>query len=190
MSNPIKYKTTKAKPGIQDLYHISFKNHTFQGMWHPDNPAGFEEEQESAPGVVGDQSFPYPEPSLPRISVGPTIDQCFRGVFPNVAKLFEEKNYPYMEYNVFQPKFKGTERLILPKELTSQRIVWDACVTEEHCILDSVWMQHTGKVRIFNTNASPTMFIHPFGDPKNPVESVGPAVIRYEWVNRKRSDRT
>lgn len=185
MNPPLQYKTTKAKPGIQNLYHISFKNHTHQGIWRPGNPDGFDVTQESAPGVVGDAAFPYPEPNLPRISVSPTIDQCFRGVFPNVSQYFEEKNYPYMEYSVFQPRFKGTERLILPSELTAKRIVWDACVTDEHCILDNVQMVYAGKVRIFNTNASPTMFIHPFGDPGNPVESVGPAVIRYEWVSRK-----
>lgn len=181
MSDKPSYRAVKSKPGFRDLYHISFKNSTYQGMWSPNNPDGFDESKE----VVGDTSFPYPEPNLPRISVSPTIEQCFRGVFPNVAHYFEEKNYPYMDYNVFRPRFTGRESIILPEELTKQRMVWDACVTDETCILDSVYMQWCGQVRIFNTNASPTMFIHPFGDPANKLESVGPATIRYKWLNKK-----
>lgn len=188
MSKLPNFKTVTAKAalkaGIETLYHISFKNKTFQGMWYPDNPAGFDESEESSPGVVGDSSFPYPEPSLPRISVGPTIEQCFRGVFPNVASMFEKKNYPYMQFSVFTPAFTGNERIILPEELTKHRMVWDACVSDEHCILDPVMMKYIGQVQIENTNVSPTMFIHPFGDPKNPVESVGPATIRYRWLQR------
>jgi hypothetical protein len=180
MGDKLKYRTVKSKPGFKEMFHISFKNSTFQGMWHPNNPDGFDEAQE----IIGDISFPYPEPNLPRISCSPTIEQCFRGVFPNVAHLFEKKNYPYMEYSVFRPRFTGKEDIILPAELTAQRMIWDACVTEETCILDPVHMQFVGRVRIFNTNASPTMFIHPFGDPKNPLESVGPATIKWSWIDK------
>lgn len=179
-----KFKTVKSKAlaGI-NLFHISFKNKTFQGMWNPDNPAGFDESEESSPGVVGDSSFPYPEPSFARISCSPTIEQCFRAVYPNVADMFKKKKYPYMEYSVFAPIFNGREDIILPEELTKQRMVWDACVTDEHCIMDTVQMFYTGQIRVFNTNNSPIMHIHPFNDPKNPLESVGPATIKWEWVH-------
>jgi hypothetical protein len=178
------FKTTKAKPGRAELYHISFKDRSFGGMWSPDNPAGFDESEESSPGVVGDPSWPYGEPSLPRISVGPTIEQCFRGVFPNVAQFFEKKNYPYMQFSVFSPKFVGTERIITPEELTKHRMVWDACVNDEHCILDEVYMGYVGTVIVYNTNKSPTMYIHPFGDEKLKLESVGPATIKWKWETK------
>lgn len=184
MSKLPDFKTIKAKPGRADLFHISFKDKAFRGMWKADNPAGFEEPQEGTQGVVGDTSWPYPEPSLPRISVGPTIEQCFRGVFPNVADFFQKKNYPYMQFSVFSPKFVGTERIITPEELSKQRMVWDACVSEEHCILDDTWMEYVGNVIVYNTNKSPTMFIHPFGDKKLGLESVGPANIKWKWATK------
>jgi len=179
----LKLKTVRPA-GLPDLFHVSFKSKSWQGIWTPGNPAGSEEVEESAPGVVGDQSFPYPEPNLPRVSVGPSIEGCFRGVFPNVAQYFEKKNYPWAQFSVFQPQFTGRERVVLPGELTAKRFVWDACVTEEHCILDPVFMKFIGIIKVFNTNKSPTMFIHPFGDPKLPVESVGPANIKFEWITK------
>lgn len=180
MSKLPKFQTVKSKGITGDLFHISFKNDTFQGMWNPDDPAGFDQSEESEPGVVGDVSFPYPEPSFARISCSPSIEQCFRAVYPNVADMFKKKKYPYMEYSVFRPRFTGKENIITPEELTKRLMVWDACVTGEHCIMDPVYMTFTGRIRIFNTNSSPIMHIHPFNDPKNPLESVGPAVIRYE----------
>lgn len=182
MSKPHNLSTVTFKPGLAQLFHISFKDKSAAGIWLPDDPAGFDESEETAPGVVGDTSWPYPEPSLPRISFSPTIEQCFRAVFPNVAKFFKEKKYPYMEYNVFQPHFKGTERVVTSEELTLKKFVWDACVTEETCVLDPVMVKHVGRIRVLNTNASPIMFIHPFNDPKNPLESVGPSNIKVVYM--------
>lgn len=182
MSKLTDLRTINLKPGVGILFHISFKDKNAAGIWLPDDPAGLDHSEESSPGVVGDPSWPYPEPSLPRISFSPTIEQCFRAVYPNVAKFFKEKKYPYMEYSVFQPIFKGTERVVTSEELTAKKFVWDACVTEETCVLDPIQVKFVGRVRILNTNDSPVMFIHPFNDPKNPLESVGPANIKVQYL--------
>lgn len=185
MSKLPKFNITRSNTPLPELYHLSVKSVADEGVWNPDDLSAFDESQESSPGVVGDPSFPYPEPSFARISVAPTIEQAFRGIYPGVADMFKVKKYPYLEYSVFKPMFTGKENLVLPTELTVRRMVWDACVTQETCILDPIHMRHIGRVRIFNTNASPTMYIHPFGDTKNPVESVGPAIIRWQWIGKR-----
>lgn len=152
------------------LFHISFKNN-LAGIWQPVLPAGME---------LG--SGKYPEPKQPRISVSPDVIGCFRGVFPNVSKFFEEKNFPHMDFYVYSPVFDGGERIWTPELLTTNKAVWDAHVTKEHSILDSVTMGRVGEVRIYNTNKSPTMMTHPFDDINEPEQSVGPKEIKFKWL--------
>lgn len=104
------------------------------------------------------------------------------GVYPNVSKYFEERNYPSMFFHVYSPVFKGNERVVTPETLTHDRHVWDAIATQEYLILDKVQMNHWGTFEVSNTNKEPTHFIHPFGDRRLPKESVGPGNIHYTLV--------
>lgn len=162
------------------LFHISF-NDKLEGIWDPefnqkpDNNHPVKANPDEAP-------FPYPEPSIGRISVAPTLKGCFIGVYPNVAKFFEERNYPHMLFHIYTPEFKGHERVVTPETLTKDRLVWDAVATQEHLILDKVQMNHWGTIEIANTNKEPTVYIHPFGDKTLPKESIGPANINYILV--------
>ncbi len=163
------------------LFHISFKD-DLEGIWTPRLPDGSDETNGPEEEIPDEEKFPYPEPSVARISVSPTIEGCFIGVFPNVAKFFEKDNIPWMNFYVYSPVFKGNERLVTWEMLCKDRVIWDAIVTKEYCILDKVQMVKIGEVKVYNTNKEKTRKIHPFGDKALPVESAGPENIRFEWV--------
>lgn len=159
---------------VGQLFHISF-NGSLKGNWKPrDNHDDAEEGKDTG----------YPEPRLKRISVAETIEGCFHAIYPNVSQFFEERNYPNMHFSVYSPVFKGSERVVTPGLLTSERMVWDAFITGEYLILDEVHMAMVGKIKILNTNDSPTMMVHPFNDKKEPLASVGPEVIRWQWTQQ------
>lgn len=161
--------------GLQ-LYHISFKG-DLAGLWTPGTQAGSD-----VPGESEDSSWAYPEPSMAAISVAPTVEGCFLGVFPNVAKFFEKENFPHMNFFVYQPVFEGHERVVKPVTLTKDKLVWDAHITYEHRILDSVEMVLCGEIEVQNTNKVSTRQTHPFNDVKNPEESVGPSSVVIKWL--------
>lgn len=170
---------------LPKLYHLSFRD-DLEGIWTPREPDGFDEADQVE--VPDEEKFPYPEPSIIRISVGTSIEGCFLGVFPNVAKFFQKDNLPWMNFSVYSPVFKGNERIITNATLTKDRVVWDAVVTGEYCILDKVQMEKLGEVKVYNTNKAKTRLIHPFGDRRLGLEQAGPDTVRYEWVEGPKAD--
>lgn len=165
---------------LPSLFHLSFSG-GLQGTWIPRPPASDEDSGERVE-VPDEEKFPYPEPSIARISLSGSIEGCFIGIFPNVAKFFEKDNLPHMNLYVYSPIFKGEERVVPPTVLTKDRIVWDAVATQEYCVLDKVDMVLIGMIKVMNTNREKTRYIHPFGDRSLPLESVGPEKIKFEWV--------
>lgn len=151
------------------LYHISFRDN-LEGVWIPRNPDGLTED--------------LSEPDLPRISVSPSIVQCFQAIYPNVSKYFEVDDYPHMDFHVYQPHFVGNERVLTPSFLTQNHMVHDAFLTEEHCILDPTFMTHIGSVRIQNTNGNQFLTYHPFDDPQEPERGFAPSAIKFSWLTR------
>lgn len=151
------------------LYHISFDD-KLEGMWIPQLPAGTE---------LGDGV--YPEPKIPRISVAPTLEACFYGVYPNVRKFFDVNKYPSMTFAVYSPVFVGTERVVLPDVLTKEKLVWDAHVTKEHLILDKVSMVKIGEVTFINPDTTSMKEIHPFGDTRLPLTAIGPTLVKHTF---------
>ena len=87
------------------------------------------------------------EPTDARISFSPTIEQAFQAVYANIKHLFDR--YPYLLFYVYQPIFKGSERIVTPEEFSKHRLVHDAHVTGEHSVLDPVEMRLTGRVKIW-----------------------------------------
>lgn len=158
------------------LFHISF-NGDLEGIWTPGTQAGSD-----TPGEAEDSSWAYPEPPMKAISVSPTVADCFVGVFPNVARFFEKDRLPHINFFVYQPRFIGTERVVLPVTLTEDKLVWDAHITQEHRILDKVEMERVGEIEVLNTNKCRTRMTHPFNDVKNAEESVGPSGIIIKWL--------
>lgn len=161
---------------VGPLYHISFKD-SLEGLWVPGTQAGSDE-----PGEHEESSWEYPEPSMTAISTALTIEGCFLGVFPNVARFFQKDKLPWMNFYVYTPVFEGHERVVTQATLTKGKWVWDAHVSGEYRILDKVQMKLVGEVKIFNTNKASMIMTHPYGESALGQESAGPSVIKYEWV--------
>lgn len=164
------YKDNKFK-----FYHISFKDN-LEGMWNPKNPDGYgiNIDEYKASGIA--------EPNLPRISVSTSIEKCFQAIYPNISKLFEEKNYPYMEFYVYTPILKGNEKIISSEELVSKRMVHDAHMTDEYVILNPVYMKKIYKIKIYNTNKNTFLYHHPFNDNKITKIGFAPDNIKYDII--------
>ena len=171
----VRYVRSRLLGNLQ-LYHISF-NGELEGLWVPGTQAGSD-----TPGEAEDSSWAYPEPAMTAISLSPTVEACFVGVFPNVARFFEKEHYPHMNFFVYQPVFEGHERVVKPSTLTKDKLVWDAHITQEHRILDNVVMSRIGEIEVLNTNMSSTRETHPYNDVKNPKESVGPSRVVIKWL--------
>lgn len=163
-------KAREVKP--PRLFHISQEG-DLDGWWTPRNPAG-------EPGGIYNQ---YREPDLPRISLAPTIRGCFSGVYPNISAKFEEENLPYVDFHIYEPHLTGEERVITNDELTTRRMVMDAHVTGEWCIVDPVMMKHVGKIRIYNTagEGEPFITFRPFDDPQYAGEEIGLAPMKFKY---------
>jgi hypothetical protein len=169
--NVKKLVVPKTEWSFGDLFHLSL-NGALEGLWTPGEQAGFD-----TPGEQEDSTWAYPEPPMQAVCVAPTLEGCFLGVFPNVAKFFEVGKVPYLNFYVYRPKLTGKERIVSPQVLTNERLVWDAHVTGEWRILDPVEMRMVGIIQVRNTNRSPTRMTHPFNDSSLPLESVGPQDI-------------
>ena len=165
---------------VGELYHLSFAG-TKAGVWSPMTPAGTE--------LVEEQDEEFGEPPIPRISFSPTLEQCFRAIYPNIDFYFKDKKYPHLDIYAYRPRFTGRERLVLPETLTTERWVWDAHVTKEHWLLDKVRMELVGRYRFYNTEDGTRGFAtRPFNDPMEDLSSyVGPTVVEFIPLNKSPS---
>lgn len=126
-------------------------------MWKPMIPAGSNEK-------TTDMS----EPDYPRISVSPTLGQCFWAIYPNISRFFEEKKYPYMDMAVYVPVITSSTQLMSNEEIVKKRLVHDAHITGEYFILSDVKMVKHSEIRIFNCTKNKEIWFHPFNDKKYP----------------------
>lgn len=156
-----------------ELFHLSF-NDKLEGLWRPKLPDGSEL-----------PSGQYAEPNTPRISFSPTIEGCFRAIYPNISHLFEVKKYPYLVFRVYRPILTDKIHLVTPDELTKEKQVWDAHVTREYHTEQAVKMVKVGKVMVKSPKNKSFLKTHPFGDKQLPPKNVGPKHIEWEWVERK-----
>jgi len=169
-------KSTRSKLlELPPLFHISF-NGKLEGVWDPEFNQKPDDNHPEEPVAEEDQW--YPEPSIGRISVAPTIEGCFRGVWANLSMI----HYPHVNYYVYSPVFKGKERVVTPDTLVKDRLVWDAHVTQEYLILDEVEMKLVGEIQVVNRRMGPYLRIHPFGDPKEPETRLGPEFLQWKWT--------
>lgn len=155
---------------MKTLYHISFDS-SLEGTWEPLIPAG---------SAINKTELS--EPDIPRISLSPTIEECFKAIYPNVSKYFEIENYPYMEFYVYSPVLTGKERIWTPSYLTNNRLVHDAHETNEHCILVPTYMRLVKKVKILNTNRSEDLMYYPFNDKNLEQKYLCPKTIHVKEI--------
>lgn len=150
------------------LYHLSFRDN-LEGRWIPRNPDG-----------TALESIDISEPDLPRISVSTDITKCFQAIYANVFHYFENDHYPYIDFFVYSPVLTGKEEILTPEQLRKKRMIHDTHITDEYCILDPVQMNLMMKVRIFNTNKSPKLKYHPYGDRRTQEWNLAPRDVKHE----------
>lgn len=159
---------------VDELYHLSFSGKK-EGVWKPLTPAGTEE--------VDQDEVEFGEPLVPRISLSPTLEKCFRAIYPNIDFYFHHHKFPHLDIYAYRPKFKGHENVVKPETLTEQRWVWDAHVTEEHWVLEAVEMELVGRYRFYNTEKGSKdrgYKTKPFNDPHyKGVGYVGPTKVDF-----------
>lgn len=142
MTGILKRHAVRVNDSLPRLFHISFRA-DLEGVWEPREPEGDYDPSidESLVGEVIDK----------RISLSPTIEQCFQGVYANVKHLFTNQ-HKSLTFNVYSPKYNGSELIVTPETLTSQKFVHDAHITKEHCIITKVRMVKIGRVSIEEPN--------------------------------------
>lgn len=141
-----------------ELYHLSFKP-TLNGRWKPRQPHGSNTSEEAKTKLTY-ENLP------PRISVSPTIQQCFWAIYPNISQFFEVKRYPYIVMYVYRPKITYRTKVIGNNEV--KRHVHDAHITGEICIISSVIMEKIAKIKIYNPVKNPEVKYRMFNLPDKP----------------------
>lgn len=138
------------------FYHISFQDN-LEGIWYPTTPKGSNTSEKTD----------FSEPDIPRISVAPSIENCFRAIYPNISENFEINKLPYMDFFVYHPLEIIKKKTLNWEELTKRKYVHDAHVTKETWIIEPVKMILISKIRIFNTDKpNNELFYRPFDDEK------------------------
>jgi hypothetical protein len=135
------------------LYHLSF-NPNLEGKWTPKVPDG-----------KSDIKTLMTEPIYPRISLSPSFEQCFWGIYPNVSHFFEKENLPHMDMVVYTHVLTKRVQLTQNKEIVENRLVHDAHVTGECFITTSVIMHKHASVRVYNCVKNPEIEYRPYNDP-------------------------
>ena len=149
------------------FFHISFRD-DLEGIWRPMTPAGSD---------IGKKTK-LSEPDIPRISVAPSIEDCFRAIYPNVSKYFETEKYPWMEFFVYSPLYMEKKRTLNWEDLIEKNYVHDAHVTKESWILDPVKMILVMKVKIMNTERKNNELLYrPFNDKNQELRYHSPKEI-------------
>ena len=86
---------------------------------------------------------PHPicsEPLPPRISTAPTLEGCFGGIYPYLANTFQDKNIKEKEFYLYQAIPDKHARVLTPTTANNEWLVYDAFLTQEHCIFGKVTM--------------------------------------------------
>jgi hypothetical protein len=154
------------------LYHISFDSKLAK-VWEPEDPLG---------GIKVSQQLA--EPSIPRICLSPTIEQCFQAIYPNVSQFFEKKNYPHMDFYVYVPEIEQDTLVVYSKTLTTEKLVHDAHMTKEHWIISPVKMNRYSKIRIYNTNDNKVLNYYPYNDKTKTKVFFAPTNIKIEELKK------
>lgn len=144
--------TLKTLTIVPDYFHISFDK-KLEGVWKPMLPAG-----------SSSKKTDLSEPDYPRISVGPSIEQCFWAIYPNISQYFEKEKYPYLEFMVYRPVITDETKIMRNSEIVREHLVHDAHVTEEAFILNDVMMEKDKIIRVKNCTKNKEIWYYPFND--------------------------
>lgn len=169
-------KSVRVKKPYPVLYHLSFSSQ-LEGTWVPKPPDG--------DGIISDDPDLFPEPGDARISLPPTLEQCFQAVYANVKHLFEQSPDDTLTFSVYVPKFTGKERIVTPDILTKERLIHDAHITGEHCVLDPLKMVWSGQVIVEKPLDSKKIHYYAFGEKAKKYYGWLPGEVRVKNVPTK-----
>lgn len=168
--------------GKDKLLHISF-NQGLPSVLKPKQPTGSKFTKRVKRSI-------YYEDLPPRVSFAPTIQNCFNGIYPNIAKFFEEHNYPYIVMYVYQGLPDATTEILSKSE--TEKKLWDYKHTKEIVVLSPISIKLLAEIKITNPlnkdGTYPTsgeIYGTAFNDPKNEKKFIAPIV---DWRVTKRFD--
>lgn len=126
-------------------YHISFDDDLPETLT-PKLPEGSDSEE----------SGDYPEPPTSRISFSPSVELCFRAVYPNISHLLENSKEPNITFSVYV--FYDKPIKLKPVDVED---VHDAGITLERITRVPTRIKKLGKVTIKNTSDDKGLFYLP-----------------------------
>lgn len=153
---------------LTTLHHIS-DNGNLEGIWKPRVPAVFDTEKITAP-----------TDNFARICVAPTIHNCFQSIYRNISNRFNEKTNESLVFYVYTPVLTGNERVLDPNYLTTNKLVQEAHVTQEHCIIDPVEMVLSAKIEVTNIDNDKQTYYKPYDDSSAPSVYLAPSQIIFK----------
>jgi hypothetical protein len=153
---------------IPPLYHISF-NRKLPLTLVPREPWGSElQPDESQPQDIptDPDSWIFAEFQTPRVSFSPSLFHCVQAVYANTHHLFESPRgmKEGLEFAVYRHDPRSRARIMFPEDLSKQKAVWDAHITQEHCFLDPVQVYYCGTFVARLLNGVNGFDVHPFND--------------------------
>lgn len=161
---------------IPALFHISF-NPALPNTLHPKLPAGFKDANDPKNPI---KTSVFREDLPPRICFAPSVEHCFRSIYPNVSKYFEKLKYPYMIFHVYV-LVECDEKTLLDNEEISKK-VWDGWFTKEHAFTGSVKVKRIAKIRVMNffNESRDLQLIKPYQEENYPTSSAVPDNLKIE----------
>lgn len=94
----------------------------------------------------------FSEPLPMRISTSSSLDGCFGGIYPKLAREFNDKskNIKSKQFYLYRVHLDPKARVLLPTTAKDEWLIYDAHLTHEHCIFGKVHMELDSIVTIKN----------------------------------------
>lgn len=156
MESPVDINPTKVVP---TLYHISFDDNLPKTLSPKLPDAGGEEGDDDEEAEEW-----YPEPAVPRVSFSPSVELCFRAVYPNISHLLEGTDENEITFTVYKALPTRSNKPMTPLELHEQRWIHDAFITQEHVFVKDIGIKKMGKVTFMNTSDDEGLRYLPFNE--------------------------
>lgn len=121
---------------MNNLIHLSF-NGQLPKTLEPRLPDGTE--------LTDKGDLKVPEFDTPRVSFSTSLVGAIRAIYPNIADVVANSPDGWVEIHIYAAKYDN-QRLIDTKQLTKDRLVWDAHLTDEVCVLDPIEVIPGGSV--------------------------------------------
>lgn len=131
----------RAGHSYKPLYHLSINDN--EGVWTPTVPFTSAEDPES-PEWHHESTSEFP---APRICVAPSIEECWASIRETFEPHFTKTGDKDIELFIYQAALQPATRLVDADTLSYCCMVTDAHETNEHWLLDPVFMKKLGSAK-------------------------------------------